>query len=206
MCGTPTRVFWPYVKDPVAAQRVREEKVFELGACWNGMVAFPTRHHIYKPNATESDPSDSRRVKRGWKMVDDPSYEGARMSPALTEPIQFRSSGIDACDHSECFLFSYDLHRLYEAGSGGPKIWMNPSVKTAYEDKWYRWNNVVLRVPVVQWWLRNWSHGPLLETVDWIFEKLSRHRDLCTWGAFEKHAPERCPALPRAPKNPWYIG
>lgn len=209
MCGTPTRAFWPYVKDPVTAQRVRDEKVFEVGVCWNGMVAFPTKHYLYNPASAPSPPIPSpneptRLAKRGWKMVDNSTYEGGRMSPALTEPILFRASGVDACDHSECFLFSYDLHRLYPAGRP-PKIWMNPSVKTAYEDRWYRWNNYVLRIPMVQWWVRNWSHGLPFDAIDWLWEALSRHRDLCTWAAFEKHAPERCPALPGPTKNPWYV-
>jgi len=81
------------------------------------------------------------------------SYPDFRESPALDFPIQFRSSGIDACDHSECFLFSYDLHRLYPTRERPPRIYMNPSVKVAYQENWYRWHNHVLRIPIVKWWL-----------------------------------------------------
>lgn len=172
------------------------------------MVAFPTQHYLYRPGAPAKPvpAHDSRREKRGWKLVDGADEGYSRQSPALSEPILFRESGVDACDHSECFLFSYDLHRLYEAGSGGPKIWMNPDVRTAYEEQWWRWNEYVLRVPMIQWWVRNWSHGLPFDAVNWIWEYLARHRDICTWAAFEKNAPARCPRLPSAPDNPWYIG
>lgn len=165
------------------------------------MVAFPTRHHLYKPT-----PTPPRHEKRVWKMIDKPSFPGARSSPPLQDPIQFRTSGIEACDHSECFLFSYDLHRLYEAGSGGPKIVMNPSVQTAYEDRWFQWNNVVLRIPMIKWWRDHWSHGLPFEMVDWIWEHFGRQRDVCTWSALETHAPERCPKLPESRNQPWYSG
>jgi hypothetical protein len=77
------------------------------------------------------------------------------MSPPLTDPIQFRTSGVDACDHSECFLFSYDLHRYYRATEAErrPRILMNPAVRVAYEQRWYHWNNVILRRPFIRWWL-----------------------------------------------------
>lgn len=81
------------------------------------------------------------------------TYPNTRMSPALTTPIHFRTSGIDACDHSECFLFSYDLHRLYPTPERPPKIIMNPDVRTAYADNWWKWHNGVTRIPVIQWWL-----------------------------------------------------
>lgn len=29
---------------------------------------------------------------------------------------------------------------------------MNPSVKVAYDQAQYDWNNVVLRLPIVKWW------------------------------------------------------
>lgn len=81
------------------------------------------------------------------------SSPGSRMSPALTSPIQFRTSDVDACDHSECFLFSYDLHRLYHEQDRRPRILINPQVRVAYEKTWYHWNNVFLRRPIIRWWL-----------------------------------------------------
>ena len=81
------------------------------------------------------------------------------MSPALTSPIHFRTSGVDACDHSECFLFSYDLHRLYHEQDRRPRILINPQVRVAYEKTWYHWNNVFLRRPVIRWWLGECSRG-----------------------------------------------
>lgn len=75
------------------------------------------------------------------------------MSPSLADPIKFRTSGVDACDHSESFLFSYDLHRLYHTPQRPPRIYMNPSVKVAYSPNWFKWHNTVLRIGVVRWWV-----------------------------------------------------
>lgn len=160
MCGTPFRVFWPYVKDPVSAARLREDAVFEVSACWNGMVAFPADNYLYRPDGISSAPR-APPTRRGWEMVDNgepvsstpltsATFPHAKASPPLTQPLKFRTSGIDSCDHSECFLFSYDLHRLFT--DRRPRILMNPRVLTTYDPKWWTWNNVVLRVPVVKWW------------------------------------------------------
>jgi len=73
-------------------------------------------------------------------------------SPPLTTPLMFRSSGVDACDHSERFLFSYDIHRLHSNPKRPARIVMNPEVRTAYDWRWYAWENYVLRIPVVDWW------------------------------------------------------
>ncbi len=81
------------------------------------------------------------------------TYPNSRMSPTLTLPLKFRESGVEACDHSECFLFSYDLHRLYPTPERPPRIIMNPDVRLAYKTNWWKWHNGVLRIPVVEWWL-----------------------------------------------------
>lgn len=93
------------------------------------------------------------QIKVGQLTLSLATYPGVRTSPPLASPITFRTSGIDACDHSECFLLSYDLHRFYKATQGRrARIWMNPAVKVAYEDKWFHWNNSVLRLPIIRWW------------------------------------------------------
>lgn len=76
----------------------------------------------------------------------------SRDSPDLTMPLQFRTSAIGECNHSECFLLPYDLHRMYKDVKGRPRIWMNPLVKVAYNQNQYDWNNVVLRLPIAKWW------------------------------------------------------
>lgn len=162
------RIVWPHVRDPVSAQRLREERNIEVGACWNGIVAFPAKPYLYQPRDDiydQSEPSDSSRLsKRAWRMIDNcestcpgssspaASYTGlsGTQSPALTTPIKFRTSGIEACDQSECFVFSYDIHRLYP--DRRPRIIMNPSVRVAYKKRWWLWRNVVLQMPVVKWW------------------------------------------------------
>lgn len=167
LCGTPLRPFWPFVKDRASQMMVRREAPFPVSSCWNGAVVFDAAPVRYHPTATGVISKKPRR--RGWKMVDDRRFtilldnrrlalfSGSRKSPNLTDPIRFRTSGIDACDHSECFLFSYDLHRYYNNTVGRPRIVMNPRVKVAYEHNWYHWNNVFLRRPVIRWWLRKSS-------------------------------------------------
>jgi hypothetical protein len=76
----------------------------------------------------------------------------SQFSPPLEIPLRFRPSKIETCDHSEAFLISYDLHRLYAEIEGRPRILINPSVQVAYEEKWFYWNNVILRRPIIKWW------------------------------------------------------
>lgn len=83
----------------------------------------------------------------------------SRHSPPLDLPIRFRNSSIDACDHSESFLFSYDLHRLYAKVEGRPRILVNPAVQVAYEDQWFYWNNTLLRYPIIRWWRSKSDHN-----------------------------------------------
>ena len=125
------------------------------------------------------------------------------MSPPLTDPILFRSSGIDACEHSECFLVAYDLHRLYRSAERPSKIIMNPNVRTAYDTKWWTWNNVILRAPIVQLWTYYWSHGWPRYSVEWIWEWACRRRDYCTWTELANTAPARCPPLPGPTERHW---
>lgn len=73
VCGTPMRIAWPFVKDPVSKERLRNKQPFEVSACWNGIVAFPTGPYLYRPETSDvSDAPDegTRLAKRGWKMVD----------------------------------------------------------------------------------------------------------------------------------------
>lgn len=81
------------------------------------------------------------------------TYPGSVQSPKASTPIRFRGPAIPGvCDHSECFLFNYDLHRLY-AGERLPRIYMNPAVKVGYDYNWFVWHTSLLRVPAVRWWL-----------------------------------------------------
>lgn len=72
MCGTPFRIFWPYAKDPLSIERIKQEKPTEVGACWNGVVVFPAGPYLYKlPDESESR---MRVQKRSWKMIDNCEY------------------------------------------------------------------------------------------------------------------------------------
>ncbi|KAK4687636.1 alpha-1,3-mannosyltransferase, partial [Tremellales sp. Uapishka_1] len=197
VCGTPLRPFWPYVKDEYSVAMLRQGVPFKVAACWNGIVAFPAGPYLYHDN-TETF---KHLGTRGWKMVDNPSYPGSRTSPPLGSGPTFRSSGIDACDHSECFLFSYDIHRRYNGTRRPPRIYMNPNVLVAYDANWFKWHTVILRVGVVRWWVDHWSRGFPLKLVDWIWESVGRRRDYCTWAGLV--LPAHCPALPGPKDRPW---
>ncbi|CAD6571957.1 MAG: hypothetical protein CYPHOPRED_004671 [Cyphobasidiales sp. Tagirdzhanova-0007] len=217
VCGVPLRAFWPYVKDKPSQARLKQDLPFEVAACWNGAVAMSAELFLWNQNASSSV------NKRGWRMMDDGSfilqlsityqvaknpypsatYPGSDFSPPVSLPLQFRGPSSEACDHSECFLLSYDLHRLYRL-QRRPRIYMNPTVQVAYEANWYRWHTTVLRVPVVRLWLDFWSRGPPLLLVDWIFEAFGRRRDYCTWAGF--NIPERCPPLPGPAERGWGTG
>jgi hypothetical protein len=96
------------------------------------------------------------------------TYPASRFSPPLTHPQKFRSSQIEACDHSECFLFSYDLHRRFPTHQRPPRIYMNPKVKVAYDENWWRWQTRVLRQPVVRWWLGELQLPILVNISSWL--------------------------------------
>lgn len=63
-------MFWPFVKDPVSAARLRDDKVIEVSSCWNGMVAFPTGPYLYRPKVDAEDADSGHLSKRGWQMID----------------------------------------------------------------------------------------------------------------------------------------
>ena len=167
------------MKDKPSQARLKQDLPFEVAACWNGAVAMSAELFLWNQNASSSV------NKRGWRMMDDGSfilqlsityqvaknpypsatYPGSDFSPPVSLPLQFRGPSSEACDHSECFLLSYDLHRLYRL-QRRPRIYMNPTVQVAYEANWYRWHTTVLRVPVVRLWL-----GEL----QWMAEKAARH-------------------------------
>ncbi len=38
-CCTPLRTFWPYAKDKASVSRVKDERPFNVAACWNGALS-----------------------------------------------------------------------------------------------------------------------------------------------------------------------
>lgn len=158
---------WPFVADRLSQQAVRDVKPFPVSSCWNGAVVFNSAPFLFGSNSPDT-PSTTRNLwRRGWRRLmmvcslpltccpdtDESASDGfAQSSPPVELPLQFRPSNIEACDHSEAFLPSYDLHRLYADIEARPRILMNPAVQVAYVDKWYHWNNVILRYPIVKWW------------------------------------------------------
>nr|XP_019048948.1 hypothetical protein I302_02728 [Kwoniella bestiolae CBS 10118]OCF27878.1 hypothetical protein I302_02728 [Kwoniella bestiolae CBS 10118] len=155
VCGTPLRPFWPYVKDGESIERIRKGEPIRVSACWNGVTVLNARPFLFHDSGDldGSIPAVGGLEKRGWRMIDNSSYPHSVSSPVLIHqnPIEFRTSNISQCDHSECFLISYDLHRYYP--DRPVKIYMNPEVKVAYERNWFNWHNVVLEIPIIKWWL-----------------------------------------------------
>ncbi|WWC66739.1 uncharacterized protein I206_100644 [Kwoniella pini CBS 10737] len=187
------------------------EDTIQVSACWNGITILDARpflfqqydDHLSNSNIEDLElgHSNFNMEKRGWRMIDNlTTYPGSVNSPKIELPIKFRTSNIPECDHSECFLISYDLHRYHY--NRPVKIYMNPKVKVAYEQNWYKWNNFILRIPIINWWLVNWSRGyPLMMIVHKIRESKRNSRDYCTWSALSWYIPDRCPTLPGPPEN-----
>lgn len=118
------------------------------------------------------------------------TYAHTLHSPPIPSPVKFRGPSYkDACDHSEAFLFSYDIHRRLE-GQRPPRIIMNPAVKVAYSLNWYRWRNTILQIPFVRFWQSKSSPSSLRmpECVfsDWflVMSHLCFNRDLEPWTTF----------------------
>nr|XP_018266885.1 uncharacterized protein I303_00865 [Kwoniella dejecticola CBS 10117]OBR89043.1 hypothetical protein I303_00865 [Kwoniella dejecticola CBS 10117] len=159
VCGTPMRTFWPHVKDPISVRKMEREETIQASACWNGVTVLDAKPFLYqKPAEGESNLGLANpgldylgMEKRGWRMIDNSTYPGSVSSPSIDLPIKFRTSEIAQCDHSECFLISYDLHRYHHQRP--VKIYMNPKIKVAYEQNWFKWHTVILRVPIINWWL-----------------------------------------------------
>lgn len=73
------RPYYPYVKDPVSVEKMRKNEVMEVGACWNGIVAFRGDLVAYRsPEGTQVETVNvdtlnihKRTIqKRGWQMID----------------------------------------------------------------------------------------------------------------------------------------
>lgn len=81
------------------------------------------------------------------------TYPHSLHSPPLSHPMRFRGSlPEDACEHSECFFFSYDIHRSL-ANQRRPRILMNPKVQVTYTVNWFQWHTEILPLPFVKFWL-----------------------------------------------------
>lgn len=87
-------------------------------------------------------------------------------SPPLRLPVSFRTSSLPECNHSECFLLSYDIHRLHSTEERPPRIAIDPRVRVAYQRRWYTYQKQVNEIPVIKWWLGQWYFCCGLATAD----------------------------------------
>lgn len=184
------------------------EMPLEVAACWNGVVAFPAKPYI-RNKSEEAHSNDRSEVRaRGWHMMDSgtlegdlldvvshdlllfktATYAGSLHSPPVPTPVRFRGPlNSDPCDHSEAFFWSYDIHRRLR-GQRRPRIYMNPTVKVAYELRWYRWNTIILQMPLVRLWQSESCRIPrlvrhVLHSDSWASDTLASHRNLEPWAS-----------------------
>lgn len=75
-------------------------------------------------------------------------------SPLPSIPIVLRAALDPECNQSECFLFSYDIHRVCPTKERPPRMGVDPLVKVAYDSRWYALEKEVMDMPRVKWWLR----------------------------------------------------
>jgi hypothetical protein len=111
ICGTPLRPFWPYVKDPPTIARVRQEQVFEVGACWNGIVAFPAELVAWPGDALTTS------VLGGGGLDEDGGMDGmdaaVEVMENVTEGGRIRKRGWQMVDNGEYFLCSGMSGRVF---------------------------------------------------------------------------------------------
>lgn len=90
ICGVPARPFYPYVKDPLSISLIKQNKVLEVGSCWNGVVAFRAALIVWRGDGATmtSSPAENAKQalvgqgtslrKRGWQMVDNGTFVTCR--------------------------------------------------------------------------------------------------------------------------------
>ena len=126
---------------------MREGRPFEVNSCWNGITAFDAKWFY---------PANTSAILAATDDGDGP----------LQLPLEFRGS--NTCLSSECQLVSYDIHRaLYPAR---PTIFINPTVKVAYNHRHYLLFNSLLPSPIVRPWRIVWRDWVGYRWFGWVTE------------------------------------
>jgi len=160
---------WPYLLEPSGKKAVENNEPAEVFSCWNGIVAFRAEPFI-APQLRIGDKSHLSTQPLYLPLPPShPAYATGKATPPRSAPaLQFRSSASDECFSSESFLLGYDLRRQF----GLDKIYLNPRVVTAYHQRFFFWNNYVLRHWIVRWWMRNVEAGRNLHQARITLSKL----------------------------------
>ncbi|KAG2072083.1 hypothetical protein BDR04DRAFT_1097390 [Suillus decipiens] len=151
-----TSGIWPYFFDEADYRAMQTDSPAPVFSCWNGIIVFPADPLIPIPlrsNRTLSTDPLPYDLPSTHPAAQDPSMRG--LSPALTPPIQFRTSATGECFSSESFLLPYDLKRQFNL----QRMYVNPRVITAYKWRYYAYFKWFMRHPVLRWWIEKVYNG-----------------------------------------------
>ncbi|KAJ7686866.1 cryptococcal mannosyltransferase 1-domain-containing protein [Mycena rosella] len=146
---------WPYFLEDAGLHAVMADEPAPVFTCWNGIVAF--RADPLLPISLRT-PGRLSTFPHSHPLPDThPAYpQPASLTPALTPPISFRSTGPkEPCYSSESFNFPYDLRRQFDM----QRIFLNPRVINSYEWRFYVWYKYITRHWVVRWWIKHVEAG-----------------------------------------------
>ncbi|UZJ52160.1 hypothetical protein CBS101457_001480 [Exobasidium rhododendri] len=130
---------WPYFQDANDVMSLRRGEPIRVKSCWNGMAAF-----------------------RADLLLDDrPKPFKSESKYNISWPLRFRGSG--PCLASECLSIYHDLHQML-ANDRDPLIYINPTVKVAYDIRTFFLYNRLSRWRIVDPWQLIWQ--------DWISSRI----------------------------------
>ncbi|KAJ6524871.1 cryptococcal mannosyltransferase 1-domain-containing protein, partial [Mycena vulgaris] len=149
-------------------------------ACWNGIVAFHADPLLPIPLHAPGHLSTSP-LTQPLPATSLAYPQPADLTPALTPPIAFRSSGPnEPCYSSESFNLPYDLRRQFDM----QRIFLNQRVINSYEWKYYVWYKWVTRHWLVVWWMKNVEMGSGMQFAKMVIGDAKR---VWTWDGGECH-------------------
>ncbi|KAJ6544680.1 cryptococcal mannosyltransferase 1-domain-containing protein [Mycena vulgaris] len=171
---------WPFFLEDAGLEAVMADQPAPVFACWNGIVAFRADPLLPIPLRTPGRLSTSPLTHP--LPATHPAYpQPADLTPALTPPIAFRSSGPnEPCYSSESFNLPYDLRRQFDM----QRIFLNPRVINSYEWKYYVWYKWVTRHWLVVWWMKNVEMGNGMQFAKMVIGDAKR---VWTWDGGECH-------------------
>ncbi|KAJ6503089.1 cryptococcal mannosyltransferase 1-domain-containing protein [Mycena vulgaris] len=170
---------WPYFLEDAGMEAVMEDEPAPVFTCWNGIVAFRADPVLPIPLRTAGRLSVSP-LSRPLPATHPAYPQPASLTPALTPPLAFRSSGERECFSSESFNLPYDLRRRFDM----QRIYVNPRVITGYEWKYYVWFKYITRHWVVVWWMKTVEAGNGMQFAKMVVGDAKR---VWTWDGGECH-------------------
>ncbi|KAJ6514137.1 hypothetical protein DFH09DRAFT_1374064 [Mycena vulgaris] len=164
---------------PLWREAAMEDEPAPVFTCWNGIVAFRADPVLPIPLRTAGRLSVSP-LSRPLPATHPAYPQPASLTPALTPPLAFRSSGERECFSSESFNLPYDLRRRFDM----QRIYVNPRVITGYEWKYYVWFKYIPRHWLVVWWIKTVEAGNGMQFAKMVVGDAKR---VWTWDGGECH-------------------